>query len=553
MNYTYMVRCKDGTLYTGWTNNIERRMEAHNSGTGAKYTKSRRPVKLVYCEEFPTKEEAMKREYAIKHMKKKEKEKMVSGMERREDERLVRVRPDKRQVEFQKVEFYAFIHFTINTYTGKEWGDGTESPEIFMPDHLDAAQWVTAIKDAGMRGLILTCKHHDGFCLWPSRYTRHSVAASPYKGGKGDIVREVADACQAAGIKFGVYLSPWDRNSELYGRGKEYDDYFVNQLTELLTNYGPVFDVWFDGACGEGAGGMRQCYNWERYYKVIRKLQPDACINVCGPDIRWCGNEAGDTRDAEWSVVPARLRDTEMIADKSQQTDDTDFSFRRRTISSSDADLGSREFLKDEPDLIWYPVEVNTSIRPGWFYHQEEDDKVRSLEELSQIYFHSVGGNGTFLLNIPPNKEGLLAKEDVERLKELGEFLRKAFKRNLVEEAVLAVDSYKEGFEIENVREPGYGKYFSTREGITSCTIGIEFEEETVIHYLILQENIEMSQRIEGFSVWTETDGNLREVYRGKVVGYKHIAQLKGIRTKFLQIKIHDARVCPTVAFLGVF
>lgn len=392
MNYTYMVRCKDGTLYTGWTNNIERRMEAHNSGTGAKYTKSRRPVKLVYCEEFPTKEEAMKREYAIKHMKKKEKEKMVFEMERREDERLIRVRPDKRQVEFQKVEFYAFIHFTINTYTGKEWGDGTESPEIFMPDHLDAAQWVTAIKDAGMRGLILTCKHHDGFCLWPSRYTRHSVAASPYKGGKGDIVREVADACQAAGIKFGVYLSPWDRNSELYGRGKEYDDYFVNQLTELLTNYGPVFDVWFDGACGEGAGGMRQCYNWERYYKVIRKLQPDACINVCGPDIRWCGNEAGDTRDAEWSVVPARLRDTEMIADKSQQTDDTDFSFRRRTISSSDADLGSREFLKDEPDLIWYPVEVNTSIRPGWFYHQEEDDKVRSLEELSQIYFHSVGG-----------------------------------------------------------------------------------------------------------------------------------------------------------------
>lgn len=553
MNYTYMVRCKDGTLYTGWTNNIERRMEAHNSGTGAKYTKSRRPVKLVYCEEFPTKEEAMKREYAIKHMKKKEKEKMVFEMERREDERLIRVRPDKRQVEFQKVEFYAFIHFTINTYTGKEWGDGTESPEIFMPDHLDAAQWVTAIKDAGMRGLILTCKHHDGFCLWPSRYTRHSVAASPYKGGKGDIVREVADACQAAGIKFGVYLSPWDRNSELYGRGKEYDDYFVNQLTELLTNYGPVFDVWFDGACGEGAGGMRQCYNWERYYEVIRKLQPDACINVCGPDIRWCGNEAGDTRDAEWSVVPARLRDTEMIADKSQQTDDTDFSFRRRTISSSDADLGSREFLKDEPDLIWYPVEVNTSIRPGWFYHQEEDDKVRSLEELSQIYFHSVGGNGTFLLNIPPNKEGLLAKEDVERLKELGEFLRKAFKRNLVEEAVLAVDSYKEGFEIENVREPGYGKYFSTREGITSCTIDIEFEEETVIHYLILQENIEMSQRIEGFSVWTETDGNLREVYRGKVVGYKHIAQLKGIRTKFLQIKIHDARVCPTVAFLGVF
>lgn len=469
------------------------------------------------------------------------------------DQRLVQIKPSKRQVEFQKLEFYAFVHFTVNTFTGKEWGDGTENPEIFSPDQFDAVQWVTAIKDAGMKGLILTCKHHDGFCLWPSIYTKHTIAASPYKDGKGDIVREVAEACSSAGIKFGVYLSPWDRNSVLYGQGKEYDDFFVNQLTELLTNYGPVFDVWFDGACGEGPNGKKQYYDWERYYEVIRKLQPEACINVCGPDIRWCGNEAGDTRDAEWSVVPKRLKNTEMIASKSQQEEDSDFSFRGRKISSSDEDLGSREILENEKELIWYPVEVNTSIRPGWFYHEDEDDKVRSLEELSQIYFHSVGGNGTFLLNIPPNKNGLFAKEDVERLKELGQFLRTAFRKNLMEDAVLSADSYKGGCNIENVREPGYGSYFSTEEGVTSCVIEIQFNEEKIVNYLVLQENIELSQRVEGFSVKAEVNGIMEDIYYGKVIGYKHIAQLKGISTKCLQINILDARVCPTLSFIGIY
>ena len=469
------------------------------------------------------------------------------------DRRLVQIKPSKRQVEFQKLEFYAFVHFTVNTFTGKEWGDGTENPEIFSPDQFDAVQWVTAIKDAGMKGLILTCKHHDGFCLWPSKYTKHTIAASPYKDGKGDIVREVAEACSTAGIKFGVYLSPGDRNSVLYGRGKEYDDFFVNQLTELLENYGPVFDVWFDGACGEGPNGKKQYYDWERYYEVIRKLQPEACINVCGPDIRWCGNEAGDTRDAEWSVVPKRLKNTEMIASKSQQEEDSDFRFRGRKISSSDEDLGSREILENEKDFIWYPVEVNTSIRPGWFYHEEEDDKVRSLEELSQIYFHSVGGNGTFLLNIPPNKNGLFAKEDIDRLKELGEFLKTAFRNNLMEDAVLLVDSYKDGCNIENVREPGYDSYFSTEEGVASCVIDIQFNEEKIINYLVLQENIELSQRVEGFSVKAEVDGIMEEIYYGKVIGYKHIAQLKGIRTKCLRINILDARVCPTLSFIGIY
>ena len=353
----------------------------------------------------------------------------------RRDEFLIKTVPSERQIMFQQLEFYAFVHFTVNTFTDKEWGDGTESPEIFNPRKLDAEQWVKAIRNAGMKGLILTCKHHDGFCLWPSKYTEHTVAASPYKNGKGDVVGEVADACRKYGIKFGVYLSPWDRNSRLYGYGESYNDYFVNQLTELLTNYGEVFSVWFDGACGEGENGKKQIYDWDRYYAVIRELQPNACINVCGPDIRWCGNEAGHTRKAEWSVVPARTRDTEKIAEASQQEDNEEF--RQREIKAWDADLGSREILENETELVWYPAEVNTSIRPGWFYHRNEDDKVRSLDDLMNVYNCSVGGNSTFLLNIPPTPDGLFHENDVKRLEEIGDYLRSNFTGNLLDSAEL--------------------------------------------------------------------------------------------------------------------
>ena len=247
------------------------------------------------------------------------------------------------------------------------------------------------------------------------------------------MVRETAEACRRGGIRFGVYLSPWDRNQPLYGTGKPYDDYFVNQLTELLTEYGDIFSVWLDGACGEGANGKKQAYDWERYYQVIRSLQPGACIHVCGPDIRWCGNEAGNTRPSEWSVVPRRTMDTEKIASLSQQEDNA--SFRLRPIRAQDLDLGSREVLRDETDLIWYPAEVNTSIRPGWFWHEAENHQVKSLDQLIRIYLNSVGGNATFLLNIPPDRRGLFYETDVERLRELGAFLRRSFQRNLMQEA----------------------------------------------------------------------------------------------------------------------
>lgn len=237
------------------------------------------------------------------------------------------VGPSNSQRKWQEMEFYGFIHFTVNTFTDMEWGLGTEDPRIFNPTELDAQQWVDVCKSAGMTGLILTCKHHDGFCLWPSAYTDHSVKSSPWKDGKGDVVREVSEACKKAGIKFGIYLSPWDRHERIYGT-EAYNTYFLNQMRELLTQYGDIFCVWFDGACGEGPNGRRQVYDWDAYYALIRTLQPEAVISVCGPDVRWCGNEAGHCRTSEWSVVSEELRDREKIQENSQQVDDQEFARR---------------------------------------------------------------------------------------------------------------------------------------------------------------------------------------------------------------------------------
>lgn len=469
------------------------------------------------------------------------------------DRRLTAVVPSARQIAWQQMEFYSFVHFTVNTFTGREWGDGTEPEEIFNPTAFDASQWVDAVKAAGMKGMILTCKHHDGFCLWPSRYTRHSVADSPFREGKGDVVREVADACRKGGIRFGIYLSPWDRNSPLYGQGKAYDDYFVNQLTELLTGYGEICSVWFDGACGEGPNGKKQVYDWERYYEVIRRLQPGACIHVCGPDVRWCGNEAGDTRPSEWSVVPKRTSETEMIASKSQQADET--GFRERKISAGDRDLGSRSVLADEPELIWYPAEVNTSIRPGWFYHEQEDEQVRSLEELLTIYYHSAGGNAGFLLNIPPTKEGLFHENDVKRLKQIGEYLKKTFAVNLLEGAQLKADGWKEGHEIDRVRTDDYDGCYRTEDGVRRAEITIAFPEAKRVSHVVLKENIRMSQRIEGFEIAAVEPESEEEkvVYCGTVVGYKKIARFPETRVDRLVIRITDSRVCPTLSFIGVY
>ena len=464
------------------------------------------------------------------------------------DAELVRVVPSARQLRLRKMEFYAFVHFTVNTFTDREWGDGTENPAVFNPVSLDPDQWVSAIKEAGMKGLILTCKHHDGFCLWPSKYTEHCVRNSPCQK---DVVRETAEACRRGGIRFGVYLSPWDRNQPLYGTGKPYDDYFVNQLTELLTNYGELFSVWFDGACGEGPNGRKQHYDWERYYRVIRKLQPDACIHVCGPDIRWCGNEAGETRPSEWSVVPRRTADTEKIASLSQQADDE--AFRLRPIRAWDLDLGSREILKDEKELIWYPAEVNTSIRPGWFWHEAENDQVKPLEKLVSIYLNSVGGNATFLLNIPPDRRGLFHENDVRRLMELGAYLRNSFGNNLVPEAsgIIAPPAEKE-CEILNV-VPEDDCYYFPQQHSGNTEITVCWDKPQRIHFVVIREHLLLSQRIEKFEILAELEGKTECLYRGTTVGNKRIVKLDGCETKRVTLRITDSRERPAIEQLAVY
>jgi len=466
------------------------------------------------------------------------------------DHRLIQIVPSPHQKALQEMEFYAFVHFTVNTFTDREWGDGSESPAVFNPEKLDADQWVQAIKAAGMKGLILTCKHHDGFCLWPSKHTAHSVAASPWKNGQGDVVAEVSAACRRAGIRFGVYLSPWDRHEKCYGTGKEYDDYFVAQLTELMTNYGDIFCAWFDGACGEGPNGKKQVYDWPRYYEVIRRLQPGATIHICGPDVRWCGNEAGDTREAEWSVVPLRTQDTEKIKENSQQSDDE--SFRQRRISASDQDLGSREILANEPDLVWYPAEVDTSIRPGWFWHASEDDKVRPLEKLIDIYEKSVGGNATLLLNIPPTSEGLFHQHDVARLQQFGQYLADCYGDNLAASAAVTASPAAPGHDIGCALTADESYYLPAQENVPA-EITLAWPEEITFRRIVLQEQISQSQRVERYAIDALVNGQWREIAAGRVIGHKRIVVLEKTAAQAIRIRIEDARVAPTIRFIGVY
>lgn len=471
-----------------------------------------------------------------------------------EDIRLIKAVPSERQLTYEKMEFFCFIHFTVNTFTGSEWGDGKEDVSIFNPTELDARQWVKTAKDAGMKGLILTCKHHDGFCLWPSKYTEHSVKNSPYKNGKGDIVREVSEACKEFGLKFGIYLSPWDRNNSSYGKGKEYDDYYVNQLTELLTEYGELYTIWLDGACGEGANGKVQKYDWKRYYKVMRELQPNAVISISGPDVRWCGNEAGEVRESEWSVVAKDMTDPSITAELSQHEDNEEF--RDRPLDETQSDLGSRERLKNEKEFVWYPAETDVSIRPGWFYHEEEDDKVRSFENLKDIYLKSVGGNTTLLFNIPPMKNGKIHEKDMAILKRLGEFINDTFKNNLLKNALITTVPEHDcrGNSPDMMRTDDYNTYFMNKEGDNKLLIEIKFDECKKLNYLVLKEAITFSQRVEKFNVYfNDESGKKIKIFEGTTIGYKRIIDLKGTKTDNLTIEIEDSRVAPVMSFVGVY
>ena len=426
------------------------------------------------------------------------------------------VKPDHTQLErLRETPFYAFVHFSPNTYTNLEWGDGTEDPAIFNPTELDCEQWVKAIKSAGMKGLILTAKHHDGFCLWQTKYTEHSMKNSPYKNGKGDIVKECADACRKHGIKFGFYLSPWDRNSSLYGTD-EYNDYYVNQLTELLTNYGEIFHVWFDNACGEGPNGKKQIYDFDRYLKTIRKYQPNATFFNDKGGMRWCGNESGTAPHAQWCVVPYELCS---IAEHKTEVEPL-MEGSLDGIMNSDTTLGSIANIMYSKALTFCPAETDMSIRPGWFYHENEEP--HSLDRLFNTYLRTVGGNSTFNLNIPPMPNGKFNEKDVERLKELGEKINNELGKNLAEDAEI----------IENKKPDSYQTEFI-----------VKLKNKQPLKYIELAETIAEGQKVESFKIHSKNDDNLWNFEEhGTTIGSRKIVVLEDVETSALKIQITSAR-----------
>lgn len=465
--------------------------------------------------------------------------------------KAVEVRPTPRQIAWQRDEISAFIHFGMNTFSGNEWGDGKEDPNLFNPTELDARQWVRAAKAAGITRMILTAKHHDGFCLWPSKYTEHCVRNSRWKNGKGDVVGEFVEACREEGMHYGIYISPWDRHEKTYGDSPSYNQYFLNQLREVLTNYPGIEEVWFDGACAEGPNGKRQEYDWRAYWKLIRELVPNAAITVRGPDVRWCGNEAGYTRKSEWSVIP-------MPGDEqSWETSDKTLSGYIRDIYGED--LGGREVLmrsrQNRSVLTWYPSQVNTSIRPGWFYHKSEDNLVRSLEDMLKVYYGSVGGNGQFLLNIPPDRRGLFHENDVARLKQIGDVLKTTFAQNLANGAKLTteVDGGKSVGDVAVVLDNNPDTFWTTTDGPTSLTITAELAAAVRANCLMLQEHIASGQRVEAFNVEILTEDQWRPAASCTVIGSKRLVRFDDVNVSSVRVHFTQFRVRPTLAGMGLY
>ncbi|SDW34046.1 alpha-L-fucosidase [Hydrobacter penzbergensis] len=454
------------------------------------------------------------------------------------------VTPSPRQLRWQKLELTAFFHFGVNTFTDKEWGDGKEDEKVFNPTALDAKQWVKTVKEAGFKQVIITAKHHDGFCLWTSKYTAHSVKQSPWKNGKGDVVKEVSDACRELNIGFGVYLSPWDRNSALYGT-EAYNDYFVNQLTELLTQYGRVDEVWFDGANGEGPNGKKQVYDFNRWYELIRRLQPTATIAIMGPDVRWVGTETGRGREMEWSVIPADLNMMAKIAGDSQK----DVAFAP-TGDKRENDLGSRDKIRNAHGLVWYPAETDVSIRPGWFYHTKEDSKVKTPQQLFDIYFSSVGRNGVLLLNIPPNREGRLSEYDVKNLQRFKQLMDRTFQQNLAKNAVIKCAN---GMNTHAMTDGKYETYFTTKGQDTTATIELTFPSAQTFNILSLQENIAVGQRIESFVLEYKEANEWKKITEGSTVGYKRLLLFNAVNAKQVRLRILSSRLNPTLSEFGLY
>ncbi|HOX57813.1 MAG TPA: alpha-L-fucosidase [Candidatus Paceibacterota bacterium] len=419
--------------------------------------------------------------------------------------------PSPQQLAWQRHEFIAFAHFGMNTFTDREWGEGNEDPRLFNPGDFDARQWATVLKGAGVKLLILTAKHHDGFCLWPSRFTEHCVRNSPWRGGKGDVVREVVEALREQQIRVGLYLSPWDRNQPTYGDSAKYNQYFRNQLRELLANYGPIDEVWFDGACGEGPNGKKQVYDWPSYYALIRELQPQALIAITGPDIRWVGNESGVAREDESSVV------------------------------------------KRGSELAWHPAECDVSIRPGWFYHAAEDGKVKSLRALADIYFKSVGRNSVLLLNIPPDRRGRIADPDVVRLKEFRAFIDQLYAADYARNAAITASGRRDDSAHERRLVDGdLNTCWTPAQGKSTGYVEFDLGQARAFNVARIQEDIALGERVQAYRVEVFEDGKWRAVSEGKVIGHKQLRRFPTATARRVRLVITQAAAPPAMAEFGL-
>jgi alpha-L-fucosidase len=419
--------------------------------------------------------------------------------------------PSPSQLVWQQDELALFLHFGVNTFTDREWGDGKEDPAIFNPVALDARQWTRAATQAGFRAIILTAKHHDGFCLWPTTTTTHSVARSPWRNGTGDVVRELTNACRAAGLRVGLYLSPWDRNHPTYGDSPRYNDVYAAQLTELLTWYGPIHEVWFDGANGEGPNGKRQVYDWPRVWGLVRRLQPDAVMfSDAGPDVRWCGNEKGLGGDPNWSTVdPAAV-----------------------PYPGMDAPHVTRALQHGDPQgTVWRPAEADTSIRPGWFYHPAEDERVRSIDNLVELYTQSVGRNAKLLLNVPPTREGLLHQTDIAHLKGMRDRLS----------AIFAHD----------VSAGARREWLATPD--RQAVLQVDFGRDTTFGAARFAENIRNGQRVSAYTLSGQDVNGWRTLSRGSTIGYAKIDRFPSTAVRRVRLSIDEAVDAPEPVRLALY
>ena len=450
--------------------------------------------------------------------------------------------PTDRQLASQAMEFYGFLHFTVNTFTDKEWGYGDEKEAVFNPTDFNPDQIAATAKMAGMKGLILTAKHHDGFCLWPSKFTEHSVKNSPWKNGKGDVVKDMSEACRKAGLKFGVYLSPWDRNFKDYAR-PAYIEYYRNQLRELLTNYGDVFEVWFDGANGGdgfygGAREMRRIdnsvyYDWKNTIQIVRDLMPNAVMfSDAGPDVRWVGNERGTAGDPCWATL-------NMNAPK-------------RYPGGSSAGLNSGE----RPGTVWLPPECDVSIRPGWFYHEKEDARVKTPAQLLDIYYKSVGRGANLNLNLPPDRRGQIHDTDVASLKEFRRILDATFATDLAKGAKASASNTRGAdpkFAPDKLTDDDGNTYWSTDDAATTADVTFELPKPTTFNVVSVRECLPLGQRVEAFAVDTWTDGKWTEYAHATSIGSRRLVRGQPVTTDKVRLRITQAAACPAISEFALF